>query len=41
MTVFLLFIHVSYDGQVRRGLIQLLVICSGDTEVDPGFKIII
>ena len=33
------FIHISYGGQLREGLIQLLVVCSGDIEVNSGPKI--
>ena len=39
ITMFLLFIHISYGGQLREGLIQLLIVCSGDIEVNPGPKI--
>ena len=39
ITMFLLFIHISYSGQLREGLIQLWIVCSGDIEVNPGPKI--
>ena len=39
ITVFLLFTCVSYGGQPREGLIQLLIVCDGDTEVNLGHKI--
>ena len=39
LTIFLLFIRVSYSGQLREGLIQLLIVHSGDIEVNPGPKI--
>ena len=32
--MFLLFTHISYGGQLREGLIQLLIVCSGDIEVN-------
>ena len=37
--MFLLFIRRSYDGQLREGLIQLLIVCSGDIEKNPEHKI--
>ena len=37
--MFLLFIRISSGGQLREGLIQLLIVCSGDIEVNPGTKI--
>ena len=36
--MFLLFIHKSYGAQLREGLIQLLIVCSGGIEVNPGPK---
>ena len=36
--MFLLFIHIFYSGQLGEGLIQLLIVCSGDIEVNPGPK---
>ena len=36
--MFLLFIHMSYCGQLREGLIQVLIVCSCDIEVIPGPK---
>ena len=38
ITMFLLFIHISYCGQLREGLIQLLIVCSCDIEVIPRPK---
>ena len=37
--MFLLFIHISYDGQLRKVLIQVLIVCSDDNEVNPASKI--
>ena len=37
--MFLLFINISYGGQLREGLIQLLIVCIGDIEINPGPKI--
>ena len=37
--MFLLFIRRSYDGQLREGLIQLLIVCSGDTEKIRNIKL--
>ena len=37
--MFLLFIRRSYDGQLKEGLIQLLIVCSGDIEKNPEHKI--
>ena len=37
--MFLLFIRISYGGHLREGLIQLLIVCNGDTEVNLGPKI--
>ena len=39
ITVFLLFIHISSAGQLREGLLQLLIVCSGDIEVNQEPKI--
>ena len=39
ITVFLLFIHISHGGELKEGLIQLLIFCSGDIEVSPGPKV--
>ena len=39
ITMFRLFIHISYAEELREGLIQLLIICSGDIEVNLGPKI--
>ena len=36
--MFLLLIHISYGGQITEGLIQLLLLCSGDIEVYLGPK---
>ena len=38
ITMFLLFIHKSYGAQLREGLIQLLIVCSGGIKVNPGPK---
>ena len=37
--MFLLFIHISYDGQLRKILIQEVIVCSDDNEVNPASKI--
>ena len=37
--MFLLFIRMSYGEQLREGLIQLLIVCSGDIEINPEPKI--
>ena len=39
ITMFLLFIHISYDGQLRKILIQEVIVCSDDNEVNPASKI--
>ena len=39
ITMFLLFILISYGGQLREYLIQLLIVCSGDIGVNPDTKI--
>ena len=39
ITVFLLFIHISSGGQLREGLLQLLIVYSEDIEVNQGPKI--
>ena len=36
--MFLLFIHVSYGGQLRQILIQLLIVYSGDIKSGPKIK---
>ena len=33
--MFLSFIQISYSGKLREGLIQLLIVCSGDIEANP------
>ena len=38
MTMFLLFIHISHGEQFREGLIQLLIVCIVDIEINPGPK---
>ena len=38
ITMFLLFIHISYGGQFKRGF-NSVIVCSGDIEVNPGPKI--
>ena len=37
--MFRLFIHISYVEELRQGLIQLLIVCSGHIEVNLGPKI--
>ena len=39
ITVFLLFIHISSGGQLKESLLQLLIVYSGDIEVNQGPKI--